>query len=127
MNWISQILTVTAFGLRTMPQRIGASLAALFGIAGVVAVLVGVLSIAEGFEKTMQTTGAPDLAIVVRSGATSEMMSVLSGDEAQVIADTEGVARRGGRPLSSAELFVIIDVPKRSTGTAANVPLRGVE
>ncbi len=127
MNWFSQILTVTAFGLRTMPQRIGASLAALFGIAGVVAVLVGVLSIAEGFEKTLQTAGSPDLAIVVRAGATSEMMSILSGDEAQIVADTIGVARRGGRPLSSSELYVIIDVPKRSTGTGANVPLRGVE
>ncbi len=127
MNWIAQILTVTAFGLRTMPQRLGASLAALFGIAGVVAVLVGVLSIAKGFEQTMLTAGAADLAIIVRSGATSEMMSVLGGDEVQVIADTSGVARSAGHQLSSAELFVIIDVPKRSTGTGANVPLRGVE
>jgi putative ABC transport system permease protein len=29
--------------------------------------------------------------------------------------------------MASSELFVIINVPKRSTGTDANVPLRGVE
>src|SRR4030095_1407321 len=29
--------------------------------------------------------------------------------------------------LASAEMFVVVDVPKRSTGTLANVPLRGVE
>jgi hypothetical protein len=29
--------------------------------------------------------------------------------------------------VASAELYVVVDVPKRSTGTDANVPLRGVE
>jgi len=37
------------------------------------------------------------------------------------------VARDAQGPLASAELFVIINLPKRSTGTDANVPLRGVE
>jgi putative ABC transport system permease protein len=37
------------------------------------------------------------------------------------------VRRVGGAPLASAELFVIVDIPKRSTGTDANVPLRGVQ
>ena len=127
MRWPSQVVAVTWFGLQTLPQRIGASLAAIFGIAGVVAVLVGVLSIAEGFQRTMLTAGSDDLVVVVRSGATSEIMSALTGEEAQVIADTEGVARGANGQLSSAELFVIIDLPKRSTGTVANVPLRGVE
>ena len=38
-----------------------------------------------------------------------------------------GVARSAEGPLSSAELYVMINVPKRSTGTDANVPLRGVD
>ena len=44
-----------------------------------------------------------------------------------MIADSPGVAHIASGPLSSAELFVIINVPKRSTGLDANVPLRGVE
>ena len=37
------------------------------------------------------------------------------------------MARSPEGPLASAELFVIINLPKKSTGTDANVPLRGVE
>src|SRR5205814_5401304 len=47
--------------------------------------------------------------------------------DARVMADSAGVARGVDGPLVSAELFVIINLPKRSTGTDANVPLRGVE
>ena len=91
------------------------------------AVLVGVLSIAAGFRQAMTVSGSPDTAIVLRSGADSEMVSGLARDETRLIADAPGVARTAQGPLASAELFVIIDLPKRSTGTDANVPLRGVE
>jgi putative ABC transport system permease protein len=127
MNWLSQILALCEFNVRTMPQRLGASASAIFGIAGVVAVLVGVLSIAEGFRYAMNVSGKPDTAIVMRSGADSEMMSGLGRDDTRIIGDVEGVARGEGGVLASSELFVIINLPKRSTGTDANVPLRGVE
>src|SRR5690606_28259812 len=32
-----------------------------------------------------------------------------------------------GEPVTSAELYVIVDIPKRATGDSANVPLRGVQ
>jgi putative ABC transport system permease protein len=127
MNWFSQILAVTAFGLRTIPERAGAAATALIGIAGVVAVLVGVLSIAEGFRAAMTVSGADDVAIVLRSSADNEMTSGLSREEARLVADAPGVARTAAGPLASAELFVMINLPKRSTGTDANVPFRGVE
>jgi putative ABC transport system permease protein len=63
----------------------------------------------------------------LRSGADNEMTSGLSREEVRLIADAPGVARAAGEPLASAELFVIINLPKRSTGTDANVPFRGVE
>jgi len=127
INWFSQIGSITKFGLMSIPQRLGAALAAAIGIAGVVAVLVGVLSIAVGFEQAMTVSSAPDTAIVLRSGANSEMESGLGREETRLIGDAPGVARSTQGPLSSAELFVIIDLPKRSTGTDANVPFRGVE
>ncbi|MBI5385336.1 MAG: ABC transporter permease [Verrucomicrobia bacterium] len=125
-NWLSQILAVTLFSLRTIPERKGAVTAAAVGIAGVVAVLVGVLSIATGFRAAMTVQGPDDVAIVLRSGADNEMTSGLSRDEVRLIADAPGVARTADGPLASAELFVMINLPKRSTGTDANVPLRGV-
>ena len=125
-NWFSQVAAITLANLRTLPARRGAALAAAVGIAGIVAVLVGVLSIAEGFRRTMTASGSPDVAIVLRSGADGEMTSGLSHDNTRTIADAPGLARDERGPLASPELFVIINLPKRSTGTDANVPLRGV-
>jgi len=93
----------------------------------VVAVFVGVLSIAEGFKAAMSVQGPDDVAIVLRSSADNEMTSGLSREEARLIADAPGVARNADGPLASAELFVMINLPKRSTGSDANIPLRGVE
>ncbi|MGC9940786.1 MAG: ABC transporter permease [Verrucomicrobiota bacterium] len=126
-NWISQIASITRFGLMSLPQRRGAVAATVIGIAGVVAVLVGVLSIAAGFRHAMAVSASPAGAIVLRSGADSEMVSGLGSDEARLVADAPGIARTDHGPLASAELYVIIDLPKRKTGTDANVPLRGVE
>ena len=101
MNHLLQIVSVTAFAIRTIPQRKGSSLAAAFGIAGVVLVLVGVLSIGQGFRRTMTITGSADRAVVLRSGSDSEMMSTFSGEEARIIQDAPGggplpPGRRGG-------------------------------
>jgi putative ABC transport system permease protein len=127
INWFLQIASIAKFGLLSIPRRRGAVLATVIGIAGVVTVLVGVLSISTGFKHAMTVSGSPDIAIVLRSGADSEMVSGLSHDETRVIADSPGVARSAQGPLSSPELFVIIDIPKRATGLDFNVPLRGVE
>jgi putative ABC transport system permease protein len=127
MNWLSQIASITRFGLMSIPQRRGPVAATVIGIAGVVAVFVGVLSMAAGFTRAMAVSSSPDAAIVLRSGADSEMVSGFSREQTRIIADSPSVARTAQGPLSSAELFVIIDLPKRATGTDANVPLRGVE
>ncbi|MGE5233979.1 MAG: ABC transporter permease [Acidobacteriota bacterium] len=124
---ISQILAVTGVNLRTLPARRGASLATVFGVAGVVAVFVGVLSIGEGFRAAMRSVGGEDVAMVMRTGNDSEMMSGLPRDKTEIIKQAPGVLRTASGPLASAEVFVVINIPKRSTGTGANVPLRGVQ
>lgn len=125
-NWFGQIASIVLFNLKTVPQRLGFSASAIFGIAGVVAVMVGVLSIAEGILRTMENSAVPGSVIVLRSGADSEMMSGLAGDDTRLIAQGPGIARNDQGALASPELFVIINLPKRNTGTDANVPLRGV-
>lgn len=127
MSWFAQLAALIGFGLRTLPSRKGSAAAAVFGIAGVVAVLVGVLSIGEGFQRVMLSTGSPETALVQRAGADSEMTSVLTGDTTGIIESAPAVARANGKPLVSPELFVVVDLPKRSTGTDANVPMRGVK
>jgi putative ABC transport system permease protein len=127
VNWLSQIVAVTLLNIRTLPQRKGTAVVAAVGIAGVVAVFVAVLSIAEGFRQTMTMTGSRDVAIVMRAGTDSEMSSILMLEDVRIVTDAPGVLRGTEGPVASAELFVIVDLPKRTTGTDANVPLRGVQ
>ena len=125
-RFLRQAVEISKLSLATLGRRKGSSFASVFGIAGVVAVFVGVLSIGQGFRNAMTIAGSPRNAVVLRSGADSEMMSGISREESRIIAEAPGVARGGDGALSSAELFVVINLPKRSTGTDANVPLRGV-
>jgi len=127
MGALRQVVAVTLLNLRTIPQRLGSSAVGIVGIAGVVVVLVAVLSMAEGFEAVLRDAGSSGRAIVMRSGSTSEMSSGLLGSDVDVIKQAPGIRQDGRTSLTSAELFVIIDVPKKSTGTPANVPLRGIE
>lgn len=128
MQWISQTIAVTLLNLRTVPQRLSSSGVAIVGIAGVVVVFVSVLSIAAGFTAAMQGTGSDARALVMRSGADSEMTSGIGGEEASVIKSAPGLQRDAqGVALASSELYVIIDLPKISTNTPANVPMRGIE
>ncbi|MBP1636528.1 MAG: macB 10 [Acidobacteria bacterium] len=122
-----QSLAVTGVNLRTLPGRLAPSAVAIVGMAGVVGVVVAVLSMAEGFRATMANTGRDDTVIVMRAGSDSEMTSILLRDDMNVVRDAEEIARAASGPLVSAELFVIIDLVKASTGTTGNAPLRGVE
>jgi putative ABC transport system permease protein len=124
---IRQLIAVTVLNLKTVPQRLGSSIVGVVGIAGVVVVLVAVLSIAEGFDAVLRDAGSPARVVVMRSGSTSEMTSGLEGPAVDVIKQAPGLERTGQTAVASAELYVILDLPKKSTGTPANVPLRGVE
>lgn len=125
-NGITQIITISAMNFRNLPQRLGTSSVAVFGVACVVGVLIGVMSMASGFERTMVSAGSPTTALVMRSGSTAELNSGMSYEQTQLIANLSGIARDNGEPLVSAELYVIVDLFKRATMTSANVPLRGV-
>lgn len=127
MNFITQTVAVTLLNLRTIPQRLGSSGVAIVGIAGVVIVLVSVLSIAQGFNAAMEQTGSESRALIMRSGADSEMTSGLGAVDVDIIKQAPGLHRDGHTAVASAELYVIIDIPKLGTNSPANVPMRGVE
>jgi putative ABC transport system permease protein len=127
MSFLTQILAVTWLNLRTIPQRLGSSAVAVVGIAGVVIVFVAVLSMAQGFYAAMSSAASPDRALVMRSGADDEMTSGIGGPEADIIKQAPGLRHENNRALAAAELFVLIDLPKKSTGTPANVPMRGID
>ena len=126
MNWLGQIAAVTGVTIRSIPQRLGSSIVAIIGIGGVIIVFTAVLSIAEGFRAAMRGTGDPQTLIVLRAGSDTEMTSGLSGESARLITEVPGIERGDDGVHASRELFVIIAVPLKRSGTDANVPLRGL-
>src|SRR4029079_1352789 len=112
---------------RSFPAWFACRPCAVSGIAGVVLVFVAVLSIAEGVAATMKASGDPGMVLILRAGSDTEMTSGLGGDAVRLIQDAPGIARDGsGAPMTSPELFVVVDHPLKRSGSAANVPLRGV-
>ncbi len=125
-SWINQLAAITAMNLRNLPQRLGTSLVAVVGIGGVVAVLVSLLSMGQGFRAALDLAGSDEVAIVLRGGSGDELSSYFDRDQVAVIVSAPGILRDAHGPVASPEFYTIVDLPMRSTGTAANVPFRGV-
>lgn len=128
-NPFSQIGAVTAMNVRNIPERWASSLVAVVGIAGVTLVLIAVLSIAAGFRQALELSGSQDVAMVLRSGATNEMSSGFGQEQVTLIGDAPGIQREGGadgKPVVSAELYVLTEGKLKGKDTGANLPFRGV-
>jgi putative ABC transport system permease protein len=115
------------YNFRSIINRWVSTLVAVLSIAGTVAVFTVMLAMAQGFRATLVSSGSPQNAIILRGGADAEMMSAIMLDQVKVIADTPGVARSaGGDPLVSAEVVVIGAFPLITSGSDANVQIRGI-
>jgi len=114
------------YNLRSVKVRWTSAIVAVLGIAGTVGVFVAMLSLARGFKATLVASGSAGNALVVRAGATAEMMGAITLDSVKVIEDAPGVAREKGAPLVTPEVVGVAPFPLRATGTDANVQIRGV-
>ncbi|AGG90386.1 ABC transporter permease [Rhodanobacter denitrificans] len=124
-----QAASVAAVGLSTLRQRLGSAAVIVIGIAGVVAVLVALLAMGEGYSQTLRKTGSADTAIVMRGASASEVMSVLDHDSVTQVVQTPGIVRDAkGQPLASPELVVAANLPIIGGGAddEGSVQLRGV-
>ncbi len=114
------------YNFRSVTARWTSSIVAVLGIAGTVGVFVAMLSLARGFRATLVASGSDDNAIVLRAGATSEMMSGIKLEDIKILQDAPGVARALDAPLVTSEVVVVAPFPLRATGTDANAQIRGV-
>jgi putative ABC transport system permease protein len=114
------------YNLRSVTARWTSAIVAVLGIAGTVGVFVAMLSLARGFRATLVSSGSEDNAIVMRAGATSEMMSGVKLEDVKIMQDAPGVARGADAPLVTSEVVVVAPFALRTTGTDANVQVRGV-
>jgi putative ABC transport system permease protein len=126
MSFLRQVVMLTATGIRGIPQRLGASLVTVIGIATVVAVLLSLLSIGEGV-KFMSTGGVrEDRAVVMSTGATFAMNSVITRDVAARIADAPGIRKApDGTPLATASVMSPVDLI-RTDGQRGSIFMVGI-
>lgn len=116
----AQVFEVTVMNLKNLPNRLGSSSVIVVGIGGVVAVMVAILAMAAGFQSTLDRGGDPERAVVLRGGSDNELSSFMDTEAINIVASMPGIVG------SSPELYMVADVPKRSTGTDANLIVRGV-
>lgn len=126
MNSFSQSIAVTAVNLRALPARFASSLVIVIGIAGVVAVLISMLSMSLGLQKTMNNGARDDRALLLTRGVERENQSQVTRADVVTLENLPGIRRIGGRAALSAEVLALASVAKKSDGTDAFVSLRGV-
>ncbi|GAC1616959.1 MAG: ABC transporter permease [Candidatus Acidiferrum sp.] len=115
-----------SYNFRSIRARWTSTIVAILGIAGTVGVFVAMLSLARGFKSTLVASGSPGNALVMRAGSTSEMMGGVTLDSVRIVQDVGGVARDAAGPLVTQEVVGVMPFPLISTGTDANVQVRGV-
>jgi len=124
---LSQTTAITSLNLKSIPERWGASLVIVVGLAGVVAVFTALLAMAEGFQSTLKSAGRADVAMVLRGGSQAELNSALLRDQVTLIKQAAGIAKDSDdQPLASAEMIVIAELAKKGDRSAQNVTVRGV-
>ena len=125
-EWAMQI--PIRYVLRSSSSRRLTTVITMLGIALVVFVFTAVLMMANGIQKTLRSTGSDDNVMVARKAAASEIMSIIDREAAGIVTNMPQVARAAdGRPLSSKEVVVIINLAKLHAEGISNVTVRGVE
>jgi putative ABC transport system permease protein len=115
-----------SYNFRSIRARWTSTIVAVLGIAGTVGVFVAMLSLARGFKATLVASGSPGNALVMRAGSPTEMMGGISLDSVKLVQDAPGVAHDSSGPLITQEVVGVVPIPLISTGTDANVQVRGV-
>ena len=110
MNLAKQIVAVVGVNFLSLPRRIATSLVIVIGIAGVVAVLISVLSVSTGLTGALTATGRPDRAIVLHAQSQAEVGSTLARDAVLTVLDKPGIAHGpDGKVLASAEMLATVE------------------
>jgi putative ABC transport system permease protein len=115
-----------SYNFRSIRARWTSTIVAVLGIAGTVGVFVAMLSLANGFKATLVASGSPGNALILRAGSPTEMMGGVTLDSVRVVQDAPGVARDSSGPLVTQEVVGVMPFPLITTGTDANVQVRGV-
>src|ERR1051325_11704232 len=115
------------YNFKSVFVRWRATLATVLGVALVVMVFLLMQAMAAGLEKSSMNTGDPHNVMIVRKGSTAESSSQVSRNQFKVIQYWPEIERDAqGQPMVSADLVILISLPRRASAGEANVTMRGI-
>ncbi|MCW5976896.1 MAG: ABC transporter permease [Bryobacteraceae bacterium] len=116
-----------SYNIRNLTERKTTTVMTALGIALTVAVLLAALALAEGLRTSLAATGDPLHVLVMRKGATSELVSVVTREWFQDVRLRAGVARNDkGEPMASLEMVTIVILEGPEAPAGMNVNVRGL-
>jgi len=115
-----------SYSFRNLMARRLTTILTSLGMALVVFVLASSLMLAEGLEKTLVETGSADNVVVIRKGATTEVLSGITREQAAIVETQPEIALGAeGQPLLAREVVVLITLQRRGSDKQSNVVIRG--
>lgn len=121
---IGQMWTLLRLNLLTLPQRWASAAIDAFGVACIVAVFVGLFSIAASFRSLLMASADDGVLMVLKTGQDSEDQSSLDRDTAGTV---EGLATTADpRAIVSPESSRPISVKRINQGDYVDLSIRGV-
>jgi ABC-type antimicrobial peptide transport system permease subunit len=115
------------YNLRNLVVRKVSTLMTVFTVALVVAVFLALMSLANGLDRSLISTGSPENLLIMRQGSQTEINSQVTRQAFQLIQTLPGIAHDGNdKPQASAEVCVLVNIPRRGSGQPSNVTIRGV-
>jgi len=121
---IGQMWTLLKLNLLTLPQRWASAAIDVFGVACIVAVFIGLFSIAASFRSLLMASADDGILMVLKTGQDSEDQSVLDTDAAGTVAGLATTVDPAA--IVSPESARSISVKRISQGDYVDLSVRGV-
>ncbi len=117
-----------SYNLRSLLARPASTFTTAVGIGFTVAILIGALARAAGFQQALMQTGRDDNVLVIRKNADSELSSGVTRDQANIIRANSAIAAGpGGHPMVSTEVVVLTNKPRLGQPGSSNLTVRGID
>ena len=115
-----------SYNLRNLRVRKTTTAAVALGLGLVVFVFASVLMLSNGIKKTLGRSASPDVAVLLRKGATSELESLIEEPSINLALNDKALPPPASGPRGLAEVMVVILLDKVGVDGVSNVQVRGV-
>lgn len=121
-----QSLEIIRLNFLILPERLGSSLISIVGIACVVAVFVGLFSIATSFQTIIMSNGDEDTLLVMSEDADFEGNSSLDRLAMNAVSNSSMLAQGEKGVMASFEFTRPVSIKRKATDDLVNINVRGV-